>query len=189
MKISSEGIESAALTPVVAQEMATEELVRLMLGVTGKDAERVRELLARGSLVSGASRFRWTGVEADAAEVASFLTRYPDSDPSIRFDASRCTTVILKGAGTRPLPVDREAGMKKRTFRRRSFWDELLALVDSPAYVEYSHKERVDVFRQRLGTEAQRRLKEAAKLIAYSSYERQVADAPFDTVDLHVPRT
>ena len=43
-------------------EMPMRELVEHMLGVTGKDEARVRELLLRGTLVSGASRFRWTGM-------------------------------------------------------------------------------------------------------------------------------
>ena len=177
------------MTPVVAQDISTEELVRLMLGVTGKDAVRVREILARGSLVSGASRFRWQGINVDPAEVAAFLSRFPDSDPSRRFEAANCTAAVLKGHGIRPLAIERHAGLKRRLFRKRSFWDELMALIDSPVYVEYSYKERVDVFHQRLDQGAQRRLRDAAKLLAYSSYERQIADGTFNSVDLQVPRT
>ena len=56
---------SISITPVVVREMPLRELVEYMLGVTGKDEARIRELLLRGTLVSGASRFRWAGWEAD----------------------------------------------------------------------------------------------------------------------------
>jgi len=64
VKLSSEAAESIALTPVVVQEMALRELIEHVLGVTGKDEARIRDLLLRGTLVSGASRFRWPGWEA-----------------------------------------------------------------------------------------------------------------------------
>jgi len=56
VKLSSEAAESISITPVVVREMPVRELVEYMLGVTGKDEARIRELLLRGSLVSGASR-------------------------------------------------------------------------------------------------------------------------------------
>ena len=59
VKLSSEAAEGISITPVVVQEIGTRELVEYMLGLTGKDEARVRELLLRGTLVSGASRFRW----------------------------------------------------------------------------------------------------------------------------------
>src|SRR5579863_235688 len=65
VKLSSEAAGYVSVTPVVVREMPTRDLVELMLGITGKDEARVRDLLLRGTLVSGASRFRWTGWEAD----------------------------------------------------------------------------------------------------------------------------
>ena len=61
VKLSSEAAEYVSITPVVVQEMPVRDLVEHMLGITGKDEARVRDLLLRGTLVSGASRFRWTG--------------------------------------------------------------------------------------------------------------------------------
>ena len=78
VKLSSEAAESISITPVVVQEMPVRELVEYMLGVTGKDEARIRELLLRGSLVSGASRFRWAGWDADlrrSARTAGHLSR------------------------------------------------------------------------------------------------------------------
>ena len=78
VKLSSEAAESISITPVVVQEMPVRELVEHMLGVTGKDEARIRELLLRGTLVSGASRFRWAGWEAEPrgdARTAGHLSR------------------------------------------------------------------------------------------------------------------
>jgi hypothetical protein len=82
VKLSSEAAESISLTPVVVQEMAIRDLVEHMLGVTGKDEARIRELLLRGSLVSGASRFRWAGWDQDAESLRALLAAFPDPDPT-----------------------------------------------------------------------------------------------------------
>src|SRR5438874_1143259 len=74
VKLSSEAAEGISITPVVAREMPLRELVEYMLGVTGKDEGRVRELLLRGTLVSGASRFRWAGWEADPQPTPAWAT-------------------------------------------------------------------------------------------------------------------
>src|ERR1051326_4996690 len=78
VKLSSEAAESIALTPVVVQEMAVRELVEHVLGVTGKDEARIRDLLLRGTLVSGASRFRWQGWEAEMEALRELLGTFPD---------------------------------------------------------------------------------------------------------------
>ena len=65
VKLSSEVAESISITPVVVREIPIRELIEHMIGITGKDEGRVHELLLRGTLVSGASRFRWAGWDAD----------------------------------------------------------------------------------------------------------------------------
>jgi hypothetical protein len=187
VKISSEGVESIAMSPVVVQEMPTAELVGMMLGVTGKDAPRVREFLLRGSLVAGGSRFRWQGFEADVQEVLAVLSRYPDADPDRPFDAKRCFQVILRG-GARTLTVQREAGEKKRLFRTRSFWDELMELAKDPAYVDYSYKEHADVYRVQLAHEQQAKLAEAGRLLAYSTFEQHVRAGGITLIELYTRR-
>ena len=77
VKLSSEAAGYVSITPVVVREMSTRELVEHMIAITGKNEARVRDLLLRGTLVSGASRFRWTGWEADAQEVVSLLATFP----------------------------------------------------------------------------------------------------------------
>src|ERR1035437_4266018 len=81
VKLSSEVAEAISITPVVVQELPVRELIEHMLGITGKDGPRVRELLRRGTLVSGASRFRWVGWEADIEGVRQILAAFPDADP------------------------------------------------------------------------------------------------------------
>src|SRR5689334_11560157 len=117
VKLSSEAAEGISITPVVAREMLLRELVEYMLGVTGKDEARVRELLLRGTLVSGASRFRWNGWEADVESVTELLRTFPDPDPARPFAAVRCVRAILRG-GRQAIEIPRDAGMRKPLFRR-----------------------------------------------------------------------
>ena len=71
VKLSTEAAEAISITPVLVQELPVRELVEHMLGVTGKDEPRIRELLVRGTLVSGASRFRWAGWEPELDSLRS----------------------------------------------------------------------------------------------------------------------
>src|SRR5664279_156013 len=143
VKLSSEAAESISITPVVLQDMAVRELVEYMLGVTGKDEARIRELLLRGSLVSGASRFRWTGWDAGLETVRELLATFPDPDPSRPFAAASCTRATLRG-GRQPIEITREAGSRKGLFQRESFWDVLMKVIGAgtPGYAGYSYRER-----------------------------------------------
>ena len=145
VKLSSEAAESISLTPVVVQELAVRDLVEHMLGLTGKDEPRICELLRRGTLVSGASRFRWAGWEADAEGVREVLATFPDADPARPFAAERCGRAILRG-GRQTLEIPREAGARKGLFQRASFWDLLMdvAGAGSATYGGYSYKDRAD---------------------------------------------
>src|SRR6478752_3963414 len=97
VKLSSEAAESISITPVVAREMPLRELVEYMLGVTGKDEGRIRELLLRGTLVSGASRFRWVGWETEPQALRDLLATFPDPEPERPFAPERCVRAILRG--------------------------------------------------------------------------------------------
>src|ERR1700690_2849100 len=115
VKLSSEAAGSISLTPVVAQELPVRELIEHMLGVTGKDEQRIRELLLRGTLVSGASRFRWTGWTADLESLRELLASFPDPDPSRQFAAERCVRATLRG-GRQVIEIPREAVARKGLF-------------------------------------------------------------------------
>jgi hypothetical protein len=189
VKISSEAAESIALTPVVLREMPAGELIETMLGVTGKDAVRIVELLLRGSFVSGASRLRWTGWTADPDDVAAVLATFPDADPRRPFDHELCTRAVLKGPSAR-IEIERAAGSERRFFRRRSFWDALMDLADAgaPAYAGYSYRHRADHYSVTVAPAAASLLRESAGAIRYSALEAQVRRARVESIDLYVER-
>jgi hypothetical protein len=189
VKLSSEAAESISITPVVVQEMALRELVEYMLGVTGKDEARIRELLLRGSLVSGASRFRWTGWDAGLENVRELLAAFPDPDPSRRFAAANCTRATLRG-GRQPIEITREAGMRKGLFQRVSFWDALMKVIGggTPGYVGYSYRERADRFLREFTHEEVGQLRAASGLVRYTILIDQIRSGAFTQAELYVKR-
>jgi hypothetical protein len=160
-----------------------------MLGITGKDVRRVHELLQRGTLVSGASRLRWTGWDADRAAIESLLAACPGSDPGRPFDPLLCVRAILRGPACR-IEISREAAAARRMIRRRSFWDLLLEFARSTElqYCEYSYKERADRYIAELTPAAADALKENAGMLKYSSLEAQVRSSGLDRVEFYVAR-
>ena len=193
VKLSSEAAEYVSLTPVVVQEMPLRDLVEHMLGVTGKDEARIRDLLLRGTLVSGASRFRWTGWEADVESVRLLLAAFPDPDPARAFTATQCTRVVLRGP-RQPIVIPREAaargGFLDTLLRRPSFWDELMSIAAAatPRYAAYSYRDRADVFNTPLTAQDAQRIRNAARLIRYTALQSQVKSAPIESVELYVVR-
>jgi hypothetical protein len=190
VKLSSEAAEGISITPVVAREMPLRELVEYMLGVTGKDEARVRELLLRGTLVSGASRFRWTGWEAGERDVMALLGTFPDPEPDRPFAPERCVRAILRG-GRQAIEIPREAGLRKPLFRRKTFWQELLAAAGAAemSYHTYSYKEHADLYHAAFDPAGLDRLRGAASLVTYSSLRDRIQSDAFHTADLYVERT
>lgn len=184
VRISSEGAEGIGITPVVAQDMPLTELVEQIMGVAGKDAPRVREILGRGSMLAGASRFRWAGIDSEIEEIIEFLRQFPESNPDRPFDAVECHLAVLR-SDARSIVIEREAGLKRRLFKKRSFWEELMSIA-VPEYVEYSYRERADLYRWKVRDKLP--IEEAAKLLAFSSYESQLRGGTFHTCDLYVRR-
>jgi hypothetical protein len=189
VKISSEAAEFISVTPVVVREMPARELLEAMLGVTGKDATRVRDILHRGSLVEGASRFRWDAFDADQAAVESLLATFPDPDPARPFAAGLCLRAVLKGPNTR-IEIPRQVGSERRLFRKSSFWDLLMevALVAAPRYLGYSYRDRADRYTFTVPPAEAVRLCASAGTIRYSGLEAQVRRARLDSIDLYVER-
>jgi hypothetical protein len=193
VKLSSEAAEYISLTPVVVQQMPVRELVEHMLGITGKDLARVRDLLLRGTLVSGASRFRWTGWEADETGVRSLLASFPDPQPERPFAAGHCIRAVLKGP-RQPIMIPREAGARRgvvaRLLRRRSFWDLLMTLAEAGnlRYTGYSYRDRADVYQLALGGTELQRVREASRLVRYTALEAQIQNAQIESADFYVVR-
>jgi hypothetical protein len=189
VKLSSEAAEAIALTPVVVQEMPVRELIEHMLGITGKDEARIRELLLRGTLVSGASRFRWTGWEADVEGLRALLATFPDPDPSLPFAAERCVRAILRG-GRQAIELRREAHARKGMFQRESFWDLLMGVVSEAAaeYAGYSYRERADRYIRELTAGEAERVRAGSGLVKYSTVRELVRSVGFGRVELLVER-
>jgi hypothetical protein len=189
VKLSSEDAGTIAILPVVVQDMPLRELVELMLGVTGKDPPRIHELLLRGTLVSGASRFRWEGWEADPSDIEALLATYPDPQPGRPFSGDDCVRVLLHGPGCR-IDLPCEVGAKRRFLRKNNFWDALIEIVAGQEmhYVGYSYKEKADHYRVDLSPQAGARLRKRAGLLAYTALARQMETAAIETVELFTER-
>ena len=189
VKLSSEAAESISLTPVVVREMPVPELVEYMLGVTGKDEERIRELLLRGSLVSGASRFRWTGWDAGLENLRELLAAFPDPDPSRPFAAANCTRATLRG-GRQPIEIAREAGERKGLFQRESFWEALMKVIAgaSPAYVGYSYRERADRYLREFSDAERGQIRAASGLARYTILSDRIRSLTFTEAELYATR-
>lgn len=189
VKLSSEAAESISITPVVVQEMPIRELVEYMLGVTGKDEARIRELLLRGSLVSGASRFRWTGWDASLANLSELLATFPDPDPARRFAAANCTRATLRGS-RQPIEISREAGARRGLFQRESFWDVLMKVIDAatPAYAGYSYRERSDRYLREFTHAELGEIRAASGLVRYTILSDQIRSLAFTHAELYVKR-
>ncbi len=189
VKLSPETAGYLSIEQVVARDMPLRELVEMMLGVAGKDLSRVHELLLRGTLVSGASRLRWLGWDADAVALGELLAGFPDPDPTRPFDSARCILAILKGPGAR-IEISRTAGLQRRMFRRRSFWEVLMRFAaEAPAgYTAYSYKERCDLYRLEVTLSIAEELRLSAPLLRYSQLEAQISRAAPETIDFFVAR-
>jgi hypothetical protein len=172
VKLSSEDAGTISLTPVVTERMRPGELVELLLGVAGKDIGRIREILLAGTVAIGATRFRWSGFEADEAALAELLAGFPDADPARPFDAARAVRVRLRG-GRDTVEIQREAAAR--------FWDALVALAGAaPRYGGYSYKDRADYYIRELDAAGREGLRAALR-------ERIHAGA-FDRVEWIVAR-
>jgi hypothetical protein len=189
VKLSSEAAESISITRVVVQDLPLRDLVEHMLGITGKNEARVRELLLRGTLVSGASRFRWTGWEAELDSLRELLATFPGDDPTRPFASARCVRAVLRG-GRQAIDIPREAAARKPLLRRASFWDALmeLAAAGEIQYLHYSYKDRADCYRFDMPLAAAAKLRAASEVVKYSSLREQIRSAGFVWAELYVER-
>jgi hypothetical protein len=189
VKLSSEAAESISITRVVVQDLPVRDLVEHMLGITGKDEARIRELLLRGTLVSGASRFRWTGWEADLAALRELLATFPGDEPARPFAAGRCVRAVLRG-GRQSIEIPREAGARKPLLRKTSFWDLLIELATGNPirYLHYSYKDRADCYRFDLTPAATEKLRAAGEMLRYSTLREQIRSTGFIWAELYVER-
>jgi hypothetical protein len=157
--------------PLVRQTFRLDELLDMILSVAGKDLKRVRQLLHSGTVVYHFYRYSWTGLDANEAELAAALARFPDADPSRPFDAGQCTNAVFESGGLNPrhlLDLIRARASKRRIFRGQSFWTRLLEIAaeEKPAYQKYSYSRRADLYRLDLDGENVFLIEQAAEHLA-----------------------
>ena len=160
-----------SVRPLVRQTFRLDELLDMILSVTGKDAARVRQLLHSGTVVYHFYRYSWAGFDADETELAAALSQFPDADPSRPFAGERCTNAVFDGPGANPrhlLDLDRATASKRRLFRGQSFWEGLLEIAaeENLAYQKYSYGRRADLYRLDLDAENVSRISDAANRLA-----------------------
>jgi hypothetical protein len=151
----------------VKQVFSLNELLDMVLSVTGKEPERIRQILRSGTVVFHFYRYWWQGFEISEAELAALLTRFPDPDPSRPFRAEQCTVALIEDNAKPPrvlIEIERAVASRTGFFRRRSFWDALAAAAAAGpvGYYGYSYARRADLYRMELGDEQRAALVAAA---------------------------
>jgi len=187
VRLSSEAAGAVTITPVVVRDLRFAELLEEIAAVCGKDALRAAEILRRGNLVSGATRFRWPPVQTTTAELSAALAFLPDPDPARPFVAASCTQVVFVGPGL-AIELERGAAAARRLFRRATFWSVLVELSSAPRYVTYRYRERADLYHAPLSPDQRARLRAALHLLKNRALARRLNVAPFDGLHLLVPR-
>jgi hypothetical protein len=151
VKFSEDLAQYADIRPVRRQTMTLRELVGLVLTFTGKQPERIRDILRQGTCPYNIYRYWWEGFELDPAQLEKTLAEFPDPDPRRRFAPEYCLWAKLS-SGEQPVPhsiiIERGEARQRRWFRRQSFWDALLAfaLSHEPTYQDYSYLDRADLY-------------------------------------------
>ena len=161
VKYTEEEAEFISMRPLVRQTFRPAELVDMIVAVTGKDTQRVQQILRSGTIVFHSYRYWWQGFDAEPEKLAEILEKYPDANPARPFRPEDCTEAILESRATsapdpllqtsaprHTLRLRREDASRKRLFRTRSLWDALMDLARPapPAYREYSYALRADIY-------------------------------------------
>lgn len=157
--------------PVMRQTFRLDELLDMILSVTGKDAARVRQILHSGTIVYHFFRYSWAGFDADGPDLAAELAKFPDADPARPFAPDLCELAILESGGPNPrhiLELRRADGSRRRIFRRKSFWQRLLeiAVNGNTVYLAYSYGRHADIYRLDLDSEIGLAISQAAEHFA-----------------------
>ncbi len=151
VKYTAEEAEYLSLRPITRQTFRIAELVDMILGVTGKNIERIQKLLRSGTVVFHSYRYWWEGFEAETGDLQRLLATFPGPEPNRAFRAEECTEVRFEFGGSPPHPPIRlnpEVAGPKRWFRRPGLWERILkqGTARGPRYREYSYADRADVF-------------------------------------------
>jgi hypothetical protein len=168
-----------SIRPVVRQNFRGDQLLDMVLSVTGKDSRRIQQILRSGTVVFHFYRYWWSGFDIADAELTAILARFPDPDPSREFSGAECTIIAIESASIPPRPsaeIEKRAISAARLFRRKTFWDALLTELSSNplAYHGYSFAHRADLYRLELTTESRGRLLAAAAALSPRALRREL---------------
>ena len=158
------------MSPVVQQMMTLPELIERILGLTGKDPVRVREILSRGTLVHGPSRYRWEPLDTAETDLTGLLGQFPDAQPNRPFYASLCHLIAIRGRRG-SIRLSRKVAGARRWLKKVSYWDILLEIFENsePRYKNYSYTERADIYSISLSSELVGDLLSKGTLLKYTS--------------------
>jgi hypothetical protein len=171
------------------REIPFPKLLEMVVAVAGLDPARIGMILRAGTVTLGAYRYRWEAIAMDGAEIAPLLEPFPKSDPLRPFDASRCLLARIR-AGVETIELPREMASRRRLLQDISFWDVLMGAASAriPRYDTYSHREGADLYSLDLTPEDERRLRQAAPLLAVDRTAEQITGLPLDRMILYVKR-
>jgi hypothetical protein len=171
VRYSQEEAGYVSFRPVVRQAFGLNELLDMILSVTGKDAARVRQILRAGTIAFRSYRYWWTGFEPSDAGLLNALATFPDADPARAFSADDCTLVVLESGGVAAreiAEISRDAGSARRWLKRGTLWQLLIDAASRvvPVYNGYSYARRADVYRREIEPEEAFELTAQAERIA-----------------------
>jgi len=171
-----------SVRPVLRMGLRPEQLLELILGVTGKTIARVEQILRSGSVAASGYRYWWDALEVGAGELEPLLAAFPDADPSRPFEPARCILVAAEGGASAVALAEftAPAASRRRAFRRRSFWDALLsaAAEQSPVYRSYSYARRGDLYALDLEADRAARLTQEARRLGMAEVRSHAAALP-----------
>lgn len=188
VKISKEDAGAISLSRVLQQRVALSDLVAQIVGVTGKDAERITRIVERGTFVKGMSRLRWQGVAASEA-VAECLAALPDPYPERAFSLADATALEFHGK-RESVVVSLALASKRRWFRRGTFVQDLRELfsIRPPQYERYDYEARSDVYEWRAEAEDAEQFRRWFELLPDASLRRTLRKLPVERLILRLPR-
>jgi hypothetical protein len=181
VRYTEEEAEYLSVRPVVRQAFRLHELVDMIVGVSGKDMQRVGQILRAGTVVFHYYRYWWNGFEASPQELSALLARFPDPWPERPFRFAECATVELERApGQAGFRLERAEAARRRWFHRRSLWDLLGGLAErsAPRYDGYSYAQRADQYAVLLDAEQEGAFRNEALRSATRSLARTVVRLP-----------